>query len=766
MSNCESPQRSFLNGSRRKFLGSVGAGAVTPFLLKGASAPESSSNRADYPDLFQLQAKHLNEGIISPEKTYRAMEWEFHTPPQERFDRLDVNAAAARARDAGAEALMIYSQDHWGYAFYPTDAGVRHPNLSYDLFGKEISAAKKHGLSVICYYSLQFNNQAILSHPQWSWVNAKGEQQSLRWHVACLDTPYRQYVLGMMNEIFSRYEVDMLMIDIFGIQTLLYNQTGRDPFCYCKFTEDSWNEQHPDEPYRTGFNTREGWERRYQWLEQRAMVDMLDEIIKISRTHRPNLLISLNGGPERFPDSIMQKVSFILTEVQSTPTGVCLGAIMMRGWNRPYYQGAIFSDQGYIDMYPATVSRVNVNALLLQNCRTFFVGNAPIINGLDGQGFSKRWFDVAAETWADVCKVDCLLGPRIQAVYSAAMLFSDSTRRSVNADKRPLDFKQSTLGALELMTYSGRPVESLPEFRLTNNTLESFDILLLPEVEVLSSAQAQVIRDWVAHGGTLIASYNCGLLDENRQARTNFPLNDVLGVDYVSEERKYAYNDEGHLRSGDFTSTYLESTGHRLAKILARSTVGLPGPFLRLKRTTAEEVMNYRLPFMVQNLDKNQWFNWGPPPPGSETAGTAVAYNRFGKGQSLYIGAPIFRAMQYRLHWIQKWIPEMIRQLVANPIIELRTDPFSEYLHGTFFYDEHKRFVLAQVLNTVELSTNGELRPAPDVTIAANFEKLPIKGARMVWPEQHDLTVTQRDGTAIVRLVNPARYTALFLKLT
>ena len=39
--------------------------------------------------------------------------------------------------------------------------------------------------------------------------------------------------------------------------------------------------------------------------------------------------------------------------------------------------------------------------------------------------------------------------------------------------------------------------------------------------------------------------------------------------------------------------------------------------------------------------------------PGAETAGTAVAFNRFGKGQSLYIGAPIFWAMEWRAEWIQ-----------------------------------------------------------------------------------------------------------------
>ena len=80
----------------------------------------------------------------------------------------------------------------------------------------------------------------------------------------------------------------------------------------------------------------------------------------------------------------------------------------------------------------------------------------------------------------------------------------------------------STVGALETLTYAGRPVESLAEFRLTPEELAKFEALVLPEVEVLSDAQAEVIRNWVKGGGTLVASYKCGLRDEKRQARSNF----------------------------------------------------------------------------------------------------------------------------------------------------------------------------------------------------------------------------------------------------
>lgn len=731
----------------------------------GANTPGADTR--NHPAL--TRAQHENTAIVSPQKTYRMMEWEFHTPPEERFN-IDIDGAMHAARDAGAEAVMFYTQDHWGYAYYPSDVAVRHPHLDRDLFGTEVALAHQLKMSACAYYCLQFNNQSVLAHPDWAWVNDKGGlerwMQGSRpsWYMTCLDSPYRRYVLRMIDEIFSRYEVDELFIDIFGMQFILYNGNGRSPFCFCKYTEEAWNREDPGDPYREGFKTPEGWEARYRWHQKRSMTDMLDEILTAALKHRPNLVVSLNGGPESFPDDVMQRVSFIYAEPITTHTGISAGSILMRGFGRPDYQAGTFSRQGYLDLYPGSIARVQTDALIVQNARTFFVGNAPIVSDLDGQGFSKRWFAVAKENWADVRNVDALL-PGVQPVLSTAVWYSNSTRALLDAAKLPQDFRHSTVGAVESLTFSGRPVESLPESRVTAEELEKFEALILPEVEVLSDGQAEIIRNWVKSGGTLVVSHKCGLRGENRKVRSNFALADVLGVDYDSEERKYAYDAKGHLRPGDFSTTYVESTGHPLARMLAVSTVGLPGSFVRLKRTTAQEVMRYRLPFMVEDLPHNKWFNWGPPPPGAETAGTAVSYNRFGKGQALYLGIPVFWAMQWRAFWIRRWIPDLMRAMVPLPIAEILPQPFSEYVHGTLFYDRNREFILVQVLNTLELATEGEYRGIEQVRIQLDPKRLKIQGAQVVWPEKKELAVKEEHDRTVVILERPARYAAMLLKL-
>ena len=751
-----------LNPSRRDFFRTLGSGALVGTalpIIRAGTVTNASTQPQD-----QIGSKQ--KSIVLPNKTYRTLEWEDQYPPSAH---LDVNwpAAMEATRETGAECVMVYAKCEWGWAYYPTNIGFRHPHLQGDLFGTEVDLARRNGLSVIGYYALGWDNEAGLRHPDWIWRDENGEQHGWRWYFPCLDSPYRRFVLGMLEEIFSNYEIDELWLDDYG--------TGPNPLCFCGFTEEAWNQDHPDDPYRAGLNNRDGWVRRLKWHEKRVMLDFLDEVIALGRKLRPNCLILVNASPEGVPDEIQQKIGFIFSETHTTPTGIALESILIRGWGRPDYQAGFYTSYGFMDTYPGNLGRVKADTRLVQNARVFFIGDAPLIPDLDGQGFSKRYMEVAKETFEDVRKVDHLL-EGIEPVYSTAMLYSElSTRGELAAQKRPRDFIDSVEGALEALTYVGRPVESVPEFRLTPEFLDQFETLVLPEVEVLTDAQTEMIRKWVEAGGTLVASGSCGLTDESGQARSNFPLADVFGVDYVSEERKYMYDYEGKFKEG-FIGLYLRSSGHPLARLLAESTVGVAGTFLYLRRTSAEEVMEYNLPFMIEHPEEHLWYSEDAPPPGKESGGAAVTHNKFGKGQAVYMGVPLFRnvpmrlkvsseVIQDRLIWVRRWIPDLIRQLVPNPTAELTSEPHSEYLHGSFFWEKGKRSILVQVVNTAELATNGDVLWAPLAEIWANPNKLKVKSARVLYPSEKDLQVGSKDGRTHITLPKLERYMAIRLTL-
>lgn len=65
--------------SRRQFIQAAGTGASAAWLLRHASA---YAGEPDFPQLEELRAEHEKRGMVPPNKTYRMMEWEFHTPPK------------------------------------------------------------------------------------------------------------------------------------------------------------------------------------------------------------------------------------------------------------------------------------------------------------------------------------------------------------------------------------------------------------------------------------------------------------------------------------------------------------------------------------------------------------------------------------------------------------------------------------------------------------------------------------------------------------
>jgi hypothetical protein len=57
-----------------------------------------------------------------------------------------------------------------------------------------------------------------------------------------------------------------------------------------------------------------------------------------------------------------------------------------------------------------------------------------------------------------------------------------------------------------------------------------FKVIILPRTICLSDLEAQALRDFVMQGGTLVADYLCGMLDEHGKGRPKGVLDDLFGI--------------------------------------------------------------------------------------------------------------------------------------------------------------------------------------------------------------------------------------------
>ncbi len=85
-------------------------------------------------------------------------------------------------------------------------------------------------------------------------------------------------------------------------------------------------------------------------------------------------------------------------------------------------------------------------------------------------------------------------------------------------------------GWCETLLFKNIPFHSIIEDQLTPAGLSSYRILIMPSVSCLSAGQCENISNWVAAGGTLIATEDCAMYNEIGEALSQSGLSGTLGV--------------------------------------------------------------------------------------------------------------------------------------------------------------------------------------------------------------------------------------------
>jgi len=147
---------------------------------------------------------------------------------------------------------------------------------------------------------------------------------------------------------------------------------------------------------------------------------------------------------------------------------------------------------------------------------------------------------------------------------------------------------------------------------LDKGRLQRYKILVLASLGVLSSAQAETIRQYVAEGGALLTTTNASLLNGIGFKQDNFQLADVMGVDYGP-------------------ASFIRGPG----KIRARedgAVVTVPGASVRVKAREGAEI--------VAELLNSKGEAFLP----------AIVANRYGRGRCAYAAFALGAA-----NWETEW---------------------------------------------------------------------------------------------------------------
>jgi hypothetical protein len=397
-----------------------------------------------------------------------------------------------------------------------------------DFFGDCCRAAKLRGLRVIARLSPDLNwEDAVAAHPEWFEQDAEGRpvvhNEDSRLYRTCMYSTYMtDYIPAIMREINSLYDVD-------GLYTNGWPPLGKLPVCHCAIcrnlppsgTVDYWDK----------FNER----TFFLW----KLYDSIAKEKKAGNFYFANL-----GAGIRCSANLVE-VGELCEWFQADNQGrggepaPIWGCAMQGRVCRAVQKGKMATNltggwsTGPVRWRGVAKSWAEARMWMGETVASGMVPYFHIVGAENGMGEDRRSLEPAREFFKWTAKHDRHFVNK-RSIASIGVVMGQRTQL----------FYQPPQGAsaeqyMEGMYYAlleGRFLfDFVHEEQLALANLQKYSALLLPNIAMLSDFQLGQLREYVAAGGSLLATFETGLYTERNQKRADFGLADLLGIHKASE---------------------------------------------------------------------------------------------------------------------------------------------------------------------------------------------------------------------------------------
>jgi hypothetical protein len=580
-------------------------------------------------------------------------------------------------------------------------------------------------------------------HPEWKCVGENGEKLAR----FCPNNPaYREFVKDRFAEIIQTCGVDGIFIDMHNISY----QEGYCEHCVRKFKALTGMEPPSLKDEDCNSPLWQEWVRfKYDSVVE-AMVDY-NRTIKATNPEAVLVSNSWNAWTYRRPGSgprggttirLAEAVDALLEELGWYDLDGSLFAFPARfnfmSWhlaalnkNRPAHMWGHPTEWGGGGSTQSTEARIRVMTM--------------ITNGSTAaQSVPSR--AVMAEYMDDIAKREPYL--RGASLFPwCGLVVSEKTEHWYGRDEAVDRYMKGVYGAYQMMLESHLPVSLVTDRELELGELEKHRVLLLPNCAVMSDAELATVREFVANGGGVVATYETSRYDANGWLRPNLGLADVFGVTKTVDtfDNRTAY----HLTPPSGRSATLRMVpAHRWYKDpVIRSRMGrvhassspkaldrslpLPTNVLQVKSDHASLEMDTRV-WNPQATGKDLTASQKRRLPRNTTANTwpGVIETTYGKGKVIYIPADLGWAFfRYGHDYLGRILELAIRDAASEPP-PAEVDAPSTIQAMT--HQQGKRLVV-HLLN--DISSQGRSGTVRGESLYIRREVIPV----------HDIRVTFRD---------------------
>ena len=392
-----------------------------------------------------------------------------------------------------------------------------------DFFGDCQEAAKKRGLRTIARLSPDLNwDDALQAHPEWFERDAHGnpvpDKDEPRLFRTCMFSTYMtDYIPAVMREVVSLYAVD-------AVFTNGWPPLGVLPTCYCGACSKLPPTNTP--AFWDKFNDRVG----LLWSQYDA----------IAKTRHPSNFYFANLGGGVRASLNLARFGKICEWFQGdnqgrggedAPVWLCTlqGRVCQatqEGKMATNVTGAWIT--GPIRWRNAAKSPEEIQMWFSETSASGLVPFYHLIGGETGMGEDHRLLQIPRDYFAwtakhdahfvnkrTIAKLGVVIGQRTQLFYKP---------------QQDASMQQFVNGMYYALLEGRFLFDFVHEDKMDPEQLSKYSALILPNTALLSDQQCDQLRAYVKTGGSLLATFETSLYDENNQQRENFGLADVFGI--------------------------------------------------------------------------------------------------------------------------------------------------------------------------------------------------------------------------------------------
>ncbi|MGN0867747.1 MAG: beta-galactosidase [Oligosphaeraceae bacterium] len=547
---------------------------------------------------------------------------------------------------SGSESSMVYACDHNGNCYYPTKAGHPHGNLAgRDLFGEVVSLLRKEGIAPIAYYTATYHNDCARRFPQAEIVNSLGQRGEGRYHFTCPNHPEAlEFYQRQIAEILS-YEVDGLFIDM-----SFWPAVCRCPACRKKFGRPLPERIHWSDPQWLAF----------QRFREQSMAEFARKLTDFAKKCRPEVTVAHQFSPVLHGWYLGQSLG--IARASDYASGDFYGEKLQQRFAVKTFDAFTqtppfeFMTSRCIHLRDHTTSKspaeLELSALTtLANGGAYFFIDAISPNGT----LFPRFYQQLGEINRRLAPFRTLLrqtGARLEA--SVGLFFSIECCVDRSLDGMPLQefdggrsdnmavrenaVLNEVLGTAEVLIQSHVP------FRVVTEGDEDFSfcqVLFLNRTTYLSRKTRERLKNFVADGGTLVATGDASLFTPEGEGGDNFALAEVFGVDFTGS-----------------VSDRVTYTGEELLSATGRVPLVTPRPGCQVLSRLTFPDFPVDDPAHYASIHSN-------PPGATPSPYPAICLNEYGKGRCLWIAAPILAQRHYTQQtfakeFLKPYLPEFL----------------------------------------------------------------------------------------------------------